>query len=124
MSQPGFPEGTPSKLIVWQEMRHRQGRTAVRRVASRRHAARLVMDTLQGFSRVHPAVDQAEHRRRRRSRVERSVSPPRQVAGKDVFGIESPSLREALGEANRHADGTAVAVTRRQSQEGTPDAIF
>ena len=82
---------------------------------------RFVVDTLHGLDAVHPAIDQGEHCRRRWSGVERPITPPRQVAGEDILGVESPSIGKALDEANRHADRTTVAVSRRQSQQHTPE---
>src|SRR5271166_6054586 len=123
VGQPRFPKGTPGKLAIGQEGRHGQGRTTVCRVASRCHATRFVVDTLYGFDAVHPAIDQGKHCRRRWPSVERPITPPRQVAGEDILGVESPSIRKALGEANRHADRTTVAVSRRQSQQHTTDSV-
>jgi hypothetical protein len=121
--QPRLPEGTPGNLLVGQEGRHRQGSTAVGRIASCCQAARLILETLDGFGGVHPAVDQAERRRRGRSGVEGPIPPPGQVAGQDVVGIESPSIGKALGEANRHADRAAVAVPGCKPEQDTPNSV-
>src|SRR5208283_3149679 len=72
---------------------------------------------------VHPPIDQGKHCRRRWPGVERPITPPRQVAGEDVLGVELPPIGKALGEANRHADRTTVAVSRRQSQQHTPNSV-
>ena len=88
MRQPGFGDRTGGEVFVIDCGKHLQRWGSVRWVAARRLAAEFPVDLGCRLLNRHPCLQEYEDPSADGARVERTFTPPGEVAVQDVGGVE------------------------------------